>query len=80
MTVNSHSVMDIVLTFSVNSSHFKKFKCYEILTGVDYEKLEGITPQIAQGHIADFRARLMQDHQNQTLAPLKPKYNLGLGR
>ena len=68
--------MDIVLIFSVNSSHFKKLDLkdqvlYEILTGVDDEKLKGITPQSAQGHIADFRARLMQDHQNQTLAPLK---------
>ena len=73
--VNSQSVVNIVPTFAGNPSHFKNWikaiKRYEILTGVDNEKLKCITLQSAQGPIADFVARLMRDHQNQTWAHLQ---------
>ena len=73
--VNSQSVVHIVPTFAGNPSHFKNWikaiQGYEILTGVDDEKLKGLMLQSAQGLVADFIARWMRDHQYQTWVNLK---------
>ena len=81
--VNSQSVVNIVPTFAGNPAHFKNWikaiQRYEILTGVDDEKLKGITLQSAQGPVADFIARWMRDHQNQTWAHLKTELQSRFG-
>ena len=73
--VHSQGVANIVPTFSGNHAHYKNWikaiQRYEILTGVDDNKLKGITLQTAQGPVADFIVRWMNDHPTQTWATLK---------
>ena len=73
--VHSQGVANIMPTFSGNPAHYKNWiktiKRYEILTRVDDNKLKRITLQTAQGPVADFIARWMNDHPIQAWATLK---------
>ena len=82
--VHSQGVANIVPTFSGNPAHYKNWikaiQRYEILTGVDDNKLKGITLQTAQGPVADFIARWMNDHPTQTWAILKAELQSRFGK
>ena len=81
--VHSQGVANIVPTFSGNPAHYKiwikAIQRYEILTGMDDNKLTGITLQTSQGPVADFIARWINDHPTQPWATLKAELQSRFG-